>query len=229
MWKHIEVALILILVVSLVPYVAGCSSGKSNSVMYDTPSSSGASSGTGSGTVNSTGSCTSTGTGTGSVTGGTGTGGTGSGSGTYVDCLTQDLPGWTGTVQRVSYNSYTKVSDILRPGKVSAGTEDRGWIRLDLSPVPPGATIISATLHVYHLDSYNEGTGIESVVQEVPVDSLIASAEDIFADSTHLLTGIWGSVGRNMWIEHELNVDGVAGIQNALSRSWYAVKIVVSG
>jgi hypothetical protein len=142
----------------------------------DTGTGSGSGTGTGSGTGIGTGTATGTGTttGTGSATG-TGTA-TSTGTGTVtspVDCPVFEYEYATG-----HYTSEGKTDSLIKVLNYGEGrTNTKGWMKFDLSFIPPGATVAKVVLNFY---VSSVGDSIHSVKSSfLNVDPVTASAAEL--------------------------------------------------
>jgi hypothetical protein len=129
----------------------------------------------------------------------------------------------------VSNQSYTKMGADLQVSTAINDTCGRGFMKFDLSGLPAGAVITSATL--LYFNHWREGASSAlNSLYPLTLDPQSASGTDLYSDCGDgpvLWSGVW-SGSAPVWIESALNEEGINYLNSQINAGWAGFGIVRS-
>ncbi|HRY33358.1 MAG TPA: hypothetical protein P5531_10365 [Bacteroidales bacterium] len=131
-----------------------------------------------------------------------------------TNCYPQDLDYWTGTAD----NQGSKIQTSLVHAQGSS-SGNRGWMKFDITAIPPGSTINNVVLKFYISSQYNPGYQI----RKVTADPVTSSGSTLFSQiGSGTIYGTFSNVvsGQN---SRTLSTQARTDLQNALGQGWFAV------
>jgi hypothetical protein len=138
-----------------------------------------------------------------------------------VNCYPVNASRNTGSVN--SSGTITQTSLIKSIGDDNFGSGEQGWIKFNISSIPPGVTILNVDLNFYVNNSNNPYFYVNQVIS----DPLTASGSALYSEITGA-PGKYFDYNNNYpslppgWTKLTLNTSANTDIQGLLSQGWWA-------
>ncbi|HRY33357.1 MAG TPA: T9SS type A sorting domain-containing protein [Bacteroidales bacterium] len=137
------------------------------------------------------------------------------GQAAVTNCYPQDIDYWTGTANNQGVKAQTSL--VHAQGPNSSG--NRGWMKFDITAIPPGSTINNVVLKFYISSQYNPTYQI----RKVTADPVTSSGSTLFSQiGSGTIYGTFSNptAGQN---SRQLSTQARTDLQNALGQGWFAV------
>ncbi len=140
------------------------------------------------------------------------------GQAAVTNCYPQDLDYWTGTANNQGLKAQTSLVHAQ-----GGGSGNRGWMKFDITAIPPGSTINNVVLKFFISSQYNPAYQVRKVTAD-PVTSSGATLYSQIGSGTIYGTFTNVVAGQN---SRTLSTQSRTDLQNALGQGWFAVGLYV--